>query len=147
MYQGLFFYQPFQSLRVQGLFHLLGEAGPHLGPIAIADRLNEESSELRTAKGFTQYVKDRSAQGLPFGLQFPEKGEIHIPFPGLLSHHVPEMTHLGLADTMDASETLLDAVGIPGEVIVDHQVCTLKVDAFPRCVCGHQDLNVFVLLE
>ena len=55
---------------------------------------------------------------------------------------VPEKAHLGLADTVDAAEALLEPVGIPGQVIVDHQVGTLEVDAFARGIRSQQNLDL-----
>jgi hypothetical protein len=39
------------------------------------------------------------------------------------------MADLGLADAVDATETLLDPVGIPEPVAVDHRLRALPVDA------------------
>ena len=49
------------------------------------------------------------------------------------------MADLGLADAVDAPEALLDPVGVPGQVVVDHQVGALEVDALARRVGGEQD--------
>src|SRR5438128_7981510 len=65
----------------------------------------------------------------------------------LYGHQVPEMADFGLPDTVDAPETLLNTVGIPGQVIVDHEVSTLQVDAFACRVGGHQDLYILVLAK
>ena len=43
---------------------------------------------------------------------------------------------LGLADAVDAAEALLQPVGVPREVVVDHQVGVLQVHAFARRVGG-----------
>src|SRR3989442_737669 len=68
-------------------------------------------------------------------------------FACLYGHQVPQMADLRLPDTMDAPEALLDAVGIPGQVIVDHQVSALQVDAFACRFGCHQDLSFLVLAE
>ena len=54
------------------------------------------------------------------------------------------MTDLGLADPVDPSEPLLEPVGIPREVVVDHQVGALEVDPLSGRVGGeeHPDLRV-----
>jgi hypothetical protein len=49
------------------------------------------------------------------------------------------VTHLGLADSVDAAEALLDPLGIPRQVIGDHQMRALRVDAPARRVGGDQD--------
>ncbi len=35
------------------------------------------------------------------------------------------MAYLSLSDTMDSAKPLLNTVGIPREIIIHHQVCTL----------------------
>ena len=57
------------------------------------------------------------------------------------------MAHFGLADAVDAAESLLDPVGVPRQVVVDHQVSALKIDAFACGIGGHQDLNFWIVLE
>ena len=57
------------------------------------------------------------------------------------------MADLGLSDAMDAAEPLLDAVGVPGQVVVDHQVGALEVDPLPRGVGREQDLDLRVVQE
>ena len=52
-----------------------------------------------------------------------------------------------LADAVDAPEALLDPVGVPREVVVDHQVRGLEVQALPGGVGGEQDLDVGVVGE
>jgi hypothetical protein len=42
---------------------------------------------------------------------------------------IPQVARLGLADAVNPPEPLLDAVRIPRQVVVDHQVGALKVDA------------------
>ena len=44
------------------------------------------------------------------------------------------MADLRLADTMDAAKALFEAVWIPWQVIIDHKVRALKVDAFTGCI-------------
>ena len=57
------------------------------------------------------------------------------------------MTHLGLADAVDAPEALLQAVGVPRQVVVDHEVGALQVDTLAGGVGRHEDAHVGVLLE
>ena len=42
---------------------------------------------------------------------------------------------------MDAAHPLLQPVGVPGDVVVDHQVAELKVDAFSGRLGGDHDLG------
>ena len=48
---------------------------------------------------------------------------------------------------MDAAESLLDAVRVPRQVVVDHQVGALEVHAFSGGVGGDQDLDDWVIAE
>ena len=57
------------------------------------------------------------------------------------------MADLGLTDAVDAAEALLDAVRVPGQVVVHHQVGTLQVDALPGRVRGEQHLHLRVVQE
>ena len=57
------------------------------------------------------------------------------------------MADLGLADAVHPSETLLDPVRIPWQVIVDEKVRPLEVDALSRRVGRDEDQAVLVLGE
>ena len=48
---------------------------------------------------------------------------------------------------MDATESLLKPVGIPGQVVVHHQVRALKVDALTSSIGGEQHLDFRVVQE
>jgi hypothetical protein len=72
---------------------------------------------------------------------------VDVAFPRLPGDQVPEVAHFGLADAMDAAEALLQAVGVPGEVVVDHQVGALQVDAFASGVGRQEEVNVGVAAE
>ena len=60
----------------------------------------------------------------------------------LLGDEVPQAADLFLADAVDAAEALLDPVRVPRQVVVDHQMCGLEVQALAGCVGGEQDLAV-----
>ena len=57
------------------------------------------------------------------------------------------MADFGLANAVDAAEALLDAIGVPRQIVIDHQVSALKVDAFARGVGGGQDLDFWIVEE
>ncbi|MBT9156924.1 MAG: hypothetical protein DDT37_01915 [Firmicutes bacterium] len=57
------------------------------------------------------------------------------------------MAHLGLPNAMNAPETLLEAVRVPGEVVVDHKVGALQVDALARCIGSDEHAHGRVLLK
>jgi CheY-like chemotaxis protein len=48
---------------------------------------------------------------------------------------------------LDAAETLFKSVGIPRQIVIHHQVSTLKIDAFACGVGGQQHLHLGVVLE
>ena len=58
-----------------------------------------------------------------------------------------QVAHFGLADAVNSPEPLLQPIRVPRQVVVDHQMRALQVDAFACCVGGQQDENVLVLLE
>src|SRR6266540_2166014 len=57
------------------------------------------------------------------------------------------MADLGLADAMDSPKPLLDPVRIPGQVVVDHQVRTLEVDALAGRVSRDKHADFRALTE
>jgi hypothetical protein len=57
------------------------------------------------------------------------------------------VANLRLTNTVDTSEALFEAIGIPGQVVVHHEVCTLKVDALAGCISREQDLDVRIVQE
>ena len=48
---------------------------------------------------------------------------------------------------MDTAKALLQPVRVPWQVVVDHQMRALEVDAFTGGIGGDQDANTDVLLE
>ena len=57
------------------------------------------------------------------------------------------MADLLLADPVDAPEALLQSVGVPREVVVDHQVGPLQVHALPSGVVGQEHHHLRVVHE
>ena len=57
------------------------------------------------------------------------------------------MTHFRLANAVNPTEPLLQSVGVPGQVVVHHQVGALQVDAFAGRIRGEQHLHVRVVAE
>ena len=72
---------------------------------------------------------------------------VDLAFARVLGHEIPQVADFGLADAVDAAEPLLQAVRIPGQVVVDHQVSALQVDAFAGGVGGDEDFDFLVLRE
>ncbi|MCY1461481.1 hypothetical protein D9M71_791450 [compost metagenome] len=55
------------------------------------------------------------------------------------------MTNLVLADTVNTTEALLQSVGVPRKVIIDHQIGVLQVDTLSRRIGGNQYLYAWVV--
>ena len=52
-----------------------------------------------------------------------------------------------LADAVNSPEALFDAIWIPRQVVIHHQVCSLKVESLARRIGRQKDLAVAVLRE
>lgn len=57
------------------------------------------------------------------------------------------MAYFCLPDTMNTFEPMLQAVGVPWQVIVYHQMRTLQVDTFSGSVSRYQYAHIFILLK
>jgi hypothetical protein len=44
-------------------------------------------------------------------------------------------------------ESLFQAIGVPGQIVIHHQVSALKIDTLARCVGGEKDLYLGIVLE
>ena len=125
-----------------------GQAGAHLGLVAVADGLDQQLAQRAALElELAEHVEDLAAQRLARLLELFQQLAIDVAFAGLLGHQVPEVADLGLADAVDAAEALLEAVGVPGQVVVDHQVGALEVDALAGGVGGEQHLHFRVVPE
>ena len=119
---------------------LLEEPLAHLGLVAVADRLEQQAAQRRVLEDALvgEHVEDLVAERLALLLELVEQALEHLALAGLVGHQVPEVADLGLPDAVDAPEALLDAVRVPGQVVVHHEVGALQVDALPRRVGGDQ---------
>ena len=84
---------------------------------------------------------------MPRLLQLLQELAVDVALAGFVRDQVPEVTHLGLTDAVDTPEALLQAVRVPGQVVVHHQVRALQVDAFAGRVGGEQHLDLRVVAE
>ena len=121
----------------------------HLGLVAVADGLEQQAAQRRVLEDALvgEHVEDLVAERLALLLELVEQALEHLALAGLVRHQVPEVADLGLPDAVDAPEALLDAVRVPGQVVVHHEVGALQVDALPRRVGGDQHEGVLVLRE
>ena len=119
----------------------------HVGAFAVLDGVQQQVAQRGLGEGLAEDVEDLAAVGLAHLLELLQQSGEHLAFAGVRGDEVPEPADLFLADAVDATEALLDAVGVPRQVVVDHQVRGLKVEALTGGVGGQQDLAVAVLGE
>src|SRR5690606_4292273 len=65
----------------------------------------------------------------------------HSPFDGVGCHEVEDETVFGLPVAVNPAHALLQAVGVPRNVVVEHDVADLEVDTLTGRLRGHQDLD------
>ena len=118
---------------------------PDLGLVAVADRLDQQVAQRRPRKTLAEHVEDLAAERLALLVDLLEQPLEHLALAGVVGDEVPQVADLGLADAVDAAEALLDAVRVPRQVVVDHQVRALEVEALAGGVGGDQDEHVRVL--
>ena len=117
------------------------------GLVAVPDRLDEQVPQRLALEGLAEHVEDLALVGLALLLDLAEQlGEDHA-LAGIAGDQVPQVADLGLADAVDAAEALLDPVRVPRQVVVDHQVGALQVQALARGVGRDEDPGVDVLGE
>ena len=122
-------------------------AGTGFGLLAVADSVNQQVFERDVVKGFAQHVEHAPTQGLVLYSELVQQRLEHFAFPRLGCHQVPQVAHLTLANAVDAAKALLHAVGVPGQVVIDHEVGVLQVHAFASGIGGQQHQHVGVVAE
>ena len=75
-------------------------------------------------------------------LQLLEQPLQDAAFDGVGGHEVEDQAVLALAVAVDAAHPLLEAVRVPGDVVVEEDVADLEVDALARRLGGDQDLDL-----
>ncbi len=108
---------------------------------------HEQFLEADPLEHVAEDVEDATLQRLALDLQLFQQSVVNVAFASLLGDEVPEVADLGLADAVDAAEPLFEAVGVPGQVVVDHQVGALEVHAFAGRVGGDQHADIGVGAE
>src|SRR5581483_7288059 len=83
-----------------------------------------------------QHVEHLPAQRRAGLLKLIQELAVDVPLAGLLGEQVPEMADLGLAYAVDSAKALLQAVWVPWQIVVHHQVGALEIDAFARRIGG-----------
>ncbi len=57
------------------------------------------------------------------------------------------MADLSLTDAVYTAKPLLDAIRIPRQIVIHHEMCALKVNALSGYISRHKYFNGFVLFE
>ena len=109
-----FFDQILQLAWIESICDHLCQPGSHLGPLPIADRLNQEITQgLAFELELAQDIKHLASERMPGLFEFIQQRTIDIALSGFFCNKVPEVADLCLADTVDAPEALFDPVWIP----------------------------------
>ena len=137
----------FKMLGIQSAFNDLIELGFDFRLFPVANSFDQQVFQGNVLEGFAQDVEDASAKRGSFHLQLVEKSLEDVSFSGFLGDHVPQMADLGLANPVDTAKALFQPVGVPGQVVVDHQVGVLQVDAFASGIGGNQHQNIRIVAE
>src|SRR3990170_6636870 len=140
--------QVLQPGAIEDVFHHLHEAGPYLRLFPVSDRLNQEiaqrpSFELELA----QHVEYLATERLTCLFQLLQQPSVYVSFAGFLGNQIPEVAHLGLADSVNPPEPLLDAIGVPWKVVIHHQVRPLQVDPLACRIGGEEHLHLRIVPE
>ena len=125
----------------------LQEARLDLGLLAVADRLDQQVAQRLLLEQLAEDAVDPAAKRRARRFELLQEAGVDGALAGLVRDQVPEVADLGLADAVDAAEALLEAVGIPGQVVVDHEVGALEVDAFAGGVVRDHDQDRRVVQE
>ena len=112
-----------------------------LGELAVADRVDQQRPQRRLAERGAEHVEHLAAVGLALLLDLAQQPGEHLALAGVVGDEVPQAADLVLADAVDPAEALLDPVRVPRQVVVDHQVRDLEVQALAGGVGGEQDLD------
>ena len=135
--------------RIECLVEDRGEKRSDLRLLAITDCLDEKLAQriLPSNWQFAKHIEYLPTQRLSGLFELFQQFAVNIAFTGIVCNQIPKMADLGLANPVDAAKALLKPVGIPGQVVIDHQVRTLKVDTLASSIRGQKHLNVWVVLE
>ena len=126
---------------------LLEQPRLDLFPLAVLDGLEQEVLQRRSLEQLAEHIVDAPAERFTRDLQLLQEPRVNLALAGIGGDQIPQVADLGLTDTVNASEALLDLVGVPGQVVIDHQMPALKVHAFARGIVGDEHQQIAVLHE
>ena len=112
---GTVFDQFLEVIAVEGILDDLSKPCPDLGPIPVANRLQEQLPKRAIVEGEpAQDVEHLAAQCPAFFVQLLQKPLVHLALAGFLRHQIPQVADFGLADAVNTPEPLFQAVGFQG---------------------------------
>ena len=123
------------------------QPGSPLRLFAVANGFHQQLAQRHLRKEIAQDIEDLAVERLALRLQFAQQPFVDVAFARLAGDQVPQVADLRLADAVNTAETLLQPVGIPGQVVVDHQVRALQVDAFAGGIGGQQIVDTGIVAE
>ena len=113
-----------------------------LHPSLVEDGIAQQFIQARARQHLADDVKDAiGAECLTHLVEFLEKAVEDLALAGIAGDEIPDVHLVVLPVAVDASHPLLQAVGIPGDVVVDHQRAELQVDALTRGLGRHHNLR------
>ena len=115
--------------------------------VVVNDGVEEELLEALLLKDLAKDVEDAPLESRADRFQLGKEAVVDLALSGLLGDEIPQVANLLLADAMNAAEALLQAIRIPWEVVVHHEVRVLKVHAFASGICGNKDANLGIGTE
>ena len=130
-----------------GLHRLIDllHAGLHRRIGVVEHRIHQQLPQRATGEQLAEHIEHLVAEGLAGVVEFLQQLDIDLALAGVLRQQVPEVADLLLTNSVDASEALLQPVGVPGQVVVHHQVRPLQVHALARSVVGQQHHHLGVI--
>src|ERR1039458_189375 len=123
---------------IQGLVDLRSQAGTDLWLVAVTNRLHQEVLQTQVFKDFPEDVEHPTLERVAFHFQFLEQAMVNVALASLLGHQIPQMANLSLTDAVDAPKSLLKAIRVPRQIVVDHEIRSLEVHALSGRVGCHQ---------
>ena len=103
----------------------------------------EHPLHLGGGQDLSHHVEDRVVvQGITDLLELVQESLEYPPLDGVGGDEVEDQAVKLLAIPVDAPHPLFQAVGVPGDVVVEEDVAALEVDALAGRLGGHQDLDV-----
>ncbi len=102
----------------------------------------EHPLNLRCRQHLTDHVEHGViVEGVADLLKLFQEPLEHPALDGVRGDEVKDQTVLALAVAVDTPHALLEAVGVPGDVVVEENVADLEVDPFSGRLGRHEDLD------